>query len=256
MRTTLRQSLPAVFAVLLIVAAWQLVTVVFDVPKYLLPSPVAVGEVLLHDYKLIAQHFFATLTITLAGFGVGVVYGVCFAILLGLADPLRRALEPLLVASQAIPPVIIAPLVIAMFGFGMGPKIMVVALAVFFPMAIGGAQAMRSTDRSRIDLLRAMGAGRWRQLFIVRLPSSLPALVSGMKIAASYVVFTAIVAEWIGSTEGLGVYLQRSQSSYQTAQIFAAVAVIAALGLVLFWISSVIGNSILSATRQLTYRKV
>ncbi|MBT1018129.1 ABC transporter permease [Canibacter sp. lx-72] len=256
MKRFMRQYLPAFVAVLLVILAWDLVTRFSDLPEYLLPSPGRVAAVLYEDYAVLAPHLKSTLFIATAGFIVGAVQGVVVSMLFGLVDPLRRALEPLLVATQAIPPVIIAPLVITLYGFGVYPKITVVALTVFFPIVIGGAQALRNADSAKINLLRAMGANRFQMLWWVRFPSAFPALIAGLKISASYVVFSAIVAEWMGSTAGLGVYLQRSQASYQTAQMFAAVILIAVTGLILFTVVSLIGNLILRKTRQLSSRKV
>lgn len=238
------------------VLLWALLVRVTDVPAYLLPAPSSVWEAAWGDRALLATHLAATLRITLAGFALGVVLGVAIAIVLGLSATLRRAVEPILIASQAIPPVVFAPLLIAAMGFGMWPKVLVVTLGAFFPVVIAASAAMRDADRYLVDLLVSMGASRLTVLRRVRLPGAVPSVVAGAKVAASYVVFSAIIAEWMGSSVGLGVYLQRSQASYKMDQLFAAVGIIAVLGVLLFWFSSLLGSVALARSRSTLNRKV
>lgn len=237
------------------VLLWGLLVRLTDAPAYLLPSPLSVWEAGWGDRALLGTHLLATLRIALTGFALGAVCGVGVGILLGLSGTLRRACEPLLIASQAIPPVVFAPILIAALGFGAFPKILVVTLGAFFPIAISASAAMRDADRYLVDLMVAMGASRFTVLRRVRLPGSVPAIVAGAKVAASYVAFSAIIAEWMGSSVGLGVYLQRSQASYKMDQLCAAVAVIAALGVLLFWLSSLIGDLVLARSRSTLTRK-
>lgn len=250
-----RQILPVLTALAGAVLLWGLIVRVTDVPAYLLPSPASVWAAGWGDRELLATHLAATITIALTGLACGAVCGVGVGVLLGLSATLRRAAEPLLIASQAIPPVVFAPILIALLGFGPLPKILVVTLGAFFPVAISAGAAMRGADRTLVDLLVSMGASRWSVLRRVRLPGAVPAIVSGVKVAASYVVFSAIIAEWMGSSVGLGVYLQRSQASYKMDQLLAAVGVIAALGVLLFWLSSLIGDLALTRTRATPNRK-
>lgn len=255
MRLLTRQILPVLLAVTGAVVLWALLVRITDVPAYLLPSPASVWEAAWGDRALLVTHLLATVQIAVAGFAAGTALGVGVAIALGLSGTLRRATEPLLIASQAIPPVIFAPILIAALGFGALPKILVVTLGAFFPVAISASAAMRDADRSLVDLLVSMGASRLTVLRRVRLPGSVPAIVAGTKVAASYVVFSAIIAEWMGSSVGLGVYLQRSQASYQMDQLFAAVGVIAVLGVLLFWLSTLIGELALARPRSTHTRK-
>src|SRR5690606_25576938 len=225
-------------------------------PEYLLPAPSSVWNAAWDSRALLGTHLFATVQVAVSGFVFGAVLGVGVAILLGLSDLLRRATEPILIASQAIPPVIFAPILIAAMGFGSWPKILVVTLGAFFPIAISASAAMRDADRYLVELLTSMGASRLTVLRRVRLPSSVPGIVAGARVSASYVVFSAIIAEWMGSSVGLGVFLQRSQASYRMDQLFAAVAVIAVLGLLLFWLSALIGDLMLMRSRTRPQRKV
>lgn len=255
MRTLTRQILPVLLAVAGLVLAWGLLVRLTDAPAYLIPSPTSVWAAGWGDRELLGSHLAATLRIALAGFTLGALAGVATGIALGLSATLRRAAEPLLIASQAIPPVVLAPILISAMGFGAFPKILVVALGAFFPIAISAAAAMRDADSSLVDLLVSMGASPFTVLRRVRLPGAIPAIVSGAKVAASYVVFSAIIAEWMGSSVGLGVYLQRSQASYRMDQLFAAVGVIAVLGVLLFWLVSLIGDTVLARFRSSLNRK-
>ncbi|NLT30329.1 MAG: ABC transporter permease [Propionibacterium sp.] len=251
MRVLLGQILPAVAAVLGLIVLWGLLVRLPGVPDYLLPAPERVWAVGWADRDLIGRHLWATVRIAVSGFVLGSVLGILVAIALTLWRPLRAATEPILIASQAIPPVIFAPILIAAMGFGAWPKILVVTLGAFFPVAISAGIAMREADRTLVDLLTSMGARRLTVLRRVRLPGAVPGIVGGAKISASYVVFSAIIAEWMGSSVGLGVYLQRSQASYRMDQLFAAVGVIAVLGVLLFWASALIGDLVLARNRAI-----
>ncbi|HLS49599.1 MAG TPA: ABC transporter permease [Actinomycetaceae bacterium] len=255
MNTLTRQVLPVLLTLIGAVALWDLVVRVTDAPVYLLPAPADVWAAGWGDRELLGAHLRATVQIAVTGFALGAALGVGIAIALGLSATLRRAVEPILIASQAIPPVVFAPILIAAMGFGAWPKILVVTLGAFFPVAISASAAMRDADRYLIDLLTSMGASRLTVLRRVRLPGAVPGVVAGVRVSATYVVFSAIIAEWMGSSIGLGVYLQRSQASYQMDQLFAAVAVIAILGVLLFWLSSLSGSLLLARSRSTLDRK-
>lgn len=256
MKFVTRQILPVLLAIIGVVLLWDLMVRITGVPEYLIPAPANVWDAGWESRAVLGHHLLATTKVAVSGFALGAVLGVGVALLLGLSGMLRRAAEPILIASQAIPPVIFAPIFIAAMGFGAWPKILVVTLGAFFPIAISASAAMRDADRYLVDLMTSMGASRFTVLRRVRLPSSVPGIVSGARVSASYVVFSAIIAEWMGSSAGLGVYLQRSQASYRLDQLFAAVVVIAVLGVLLFWFSAFIGDLVLLRSRSRLHRKV
>lgn len=256
MKVLKRQVFPVLLAVTGAVVLWDLLVRITGAPDYLLPAPTQVWAAAWGDRALLGEHLVATVRIAVVGFGLGTVLGIGLAVLLGISDGARRAAEPILIASQSIPPVIFAPLLITAMGFGAWPKILVVTLGAFFPVAISASTAMRDADSYLIDLMVSMGASRYTVLRRVRLPGAVPGIVAGAKVAASYVVFSAIIAEWMGASVGLGVYLQRSQASYRMDQIFAAVVLIAVLGVLLFWLSSFIGDLALARSRSTIDRKV
>ncbi len=233
-RRVVRVALPPVTAVVAAVVAWHVAVTVLDVPDYQVPTP---GEVWSAGWRTrdpLGGHLRATLGVALVGLGAGAAAGVLLAVVLAVSTPLRRAAEPILVVSQSVPAVVLAPLFAVWFGFGSGPKVLVVALVAFFPIAISTLEGLRGADPDLVELLRGLGAGRVDTLRRVRIPAALPGFFAGARVAAAYAVFGAVVAEWMGASEGLGVYLQRSQASFRTAQIFAAVGLVAVAGIVLF----------------------
>lgn len=175
-----------------------------------------------------------TLQETFLGFAVSLTVAWVLAVAIDFSPWLRRALMPLLVASQTIPIIAIAPLMIIWFGFGLMPKVMVIALVTFFPVAVGLIDGFNLTDRDAANLLRSMGANRWKQFVYVRLPSALPSFFTALRIGIAYAVTGAIFAEYIGAREGLGIYMATMKNSFRTDLVLAAVAVTALLSVGLF----------------------
>lgn len=222
----------ALFGVTL--ALWQLATWHFRIPAWLLPSPVLVARTLSSQRGLLWDNTFTTLTETLLGFFLAVVLGGLAAVLLHFSSWIRRVLEPWLVISQTVPLLAFAPLLAVWFGFGLLPKVLVVFLVTFFPVVVNLADALASTDVDMLRLVRSLGASRLRVLWEVELPSALPSLFSGIRLAAAYAVSGAVVAEWTGATRGLGTLMLTSASQFETAETFAAIAVVSAMGVSLY----------------------
>ena len=174
------------------------------------------------------------------GFGLAVVAGVLFAVPLHLSTPLRQAFYPVLVASQTIPIIVIAPILVVWFGFGAGPKLAIVALVCFFPVTVNTLDGLRSVDPEVIKMMRTLDAGRLAILRRVELPYSMPLLMSGLKIAAVIAAIGAVFGEWAGSDEGLGHLILISQSQLQTARVFAAITVLAVFAIGLFLLLTLI----------------
>lgn len=204
-----------------------------DVPDYVMPAPSEVAAALVGNAEVIAGHTASTITTAVLGLTAGTVLGVGLAVAMSASAPLRAALYPLVVVSQSIPMVVLAPLFVVWFGFGPLPRLLVVALVAFFPVAVATVSGLSSADRDQVDLVRAMGGSRREVTRHVLVPGALPSLFTGLKVAASYAMFGAVVGEWIGASSGLGLYLERSRASFATDQMFAAVLVIAAISVVL-----------------------
>ena len=213
---------------------WQLVAWGLRVPKWLLPSPTQIVGAGVATWQLLAWHSAQTVAETGLGLVLAIGGGFGLAVAIDLSPTLRRTLYPLLVASQTIPIMALAPLLVIWFGYGTASKAVVVGLVCFFPIAVATADGLRAADPELLALLRSMGATR-RQVFLkVRLPGALPGFFSGLKIAITYSVIGAIIGEWVGAGRGLGVYMLRSSNSFLTEQVFAAIAVTSLLSIALF----------------------
>ena len=225
---------PAALLIVFLLAAWQIATAVWDIQPWLLPSPSDIAAASVEARSLLVPHILQTALETVAGFAAALLAGLALALLMDTSSALRRAVYPLLVVSQTIPVIAIAPLLVIWFGYGLLPKVIVVALVCFFPIVVGAADGLRSTDPDLISLLQSMGATR-RQIFLkVRVPASLPGLFTGIKVAIAYSVVGAIIGEWVGASRGLGVFMLRASNSFRTDWVFASIAVVSLLSLILF----------------------
>jgi ABC-type nitrate/sulfonate/bicarbonate transport system permease component len=240
-----REYLPAAGALLLLLLIWQGLTFWQGIPSWILPAPTEILGATWQNYPLLAPHVLQTLKQVALGLILAVGAGVALAALLDLSSWLRQALYPLLIASQTIPILALAPLLIVWFGFGLAPKVFIVALFCFFPIAINTADGLSAADPDLLALLRAMGASRRQIWSKVRLPASLPYFFSGLRIAATYSVTGAIIGEWVGASQGLGIYMLRSANAFRTAQVFSAILIASLLSLILFLLVFLIERALL-----------
>ena len=228
----------AVIVALLVIwelaARWDLIADALQIKPFLIPAPSDVADSLWTDRSLLAEDAWVTAQEVLLGFALALALGFCFAVVLHLSDTLRRAFYPLLVASQSVPMIAIAPILIVWLGFGLGPKLAIIALVCFFPITVNTLDGLRSVDPELPRMMRTLDAGRGRILSRVEIPSALPYLLSGAKIAAAISVIGAVFGEWAGADQGLGHLILIAQGQLQTARVFAAVAVLSALALALF----------------------
>jgi len=234
-----RVVLPAAVIVLLLgawelAAQWDLIADALDIKPFLIPAPSDVAQSLWEDRSLLATDAWVTVQEVLLGFAIALVLGFAFAIALHLSDTLRRAFYPLLVASQTVPVIAIAPILVVWLGFGIGPKLAIIALVCFFPITVNTLDGLRSVDPELPRMMRTLDAGRARTLTRVEVPSALPFLISGAKIAAAISVIGAVFGEWSGADEGLGHLILVAQGQLQTARVFAAVFVLSMLAIILF----------------------
>jgi len=233
-RITLANTIPALALLAALVLLWQWYASQPDIDAQILPTPLAVWGVLVGQRDIIWEHMLVTLQETLIGFALALAAGVAFGTLIDFSPWLRRAIYPLLVASQTIPIITLAPLLVLWFGFGLVSKSIVVLLVCFFPIVVALADGLRSADPELIRLFRAFGAGPVRIFWSVRLPGALPSLFSGVRIAIAYSVIGAIFGEYVGASAGLGFYMQLKQHSFATAGVLAAIVVTALLSIALF----------------------
>jgi ABC-type nitrate/sulfonate/bicarbonate transport system permease component len=230
----LRNMLPPAVASVLFLLIWQIYIVASGLPRVVLPSPVAVGEALIADIPILLHHSKVTLIETFAGFAAALAVGLLFALLIDRSTLLRRAIYPLLVASQTVPVIAYAPLLVIWFGYEILPKVLVVLLFCFFPVTVAALDGLRAADHDLLRLFRTFGASEWQIFFKVRVPHALPAIFSGVRIAITYAVSSAVVGEYVGAVDGLGIYIQRVKNSFQVDRVFAAILVIALVSVGLF----------------------
>lgn len=230
----IRHILPAVVLVVVGVVIWQIYVQVSGIRPQILPSPVRVLEQGYANREVIAGHAASTLQVTLLGFALSLAVAWTLATAVDFSPWLRRALVPLLVVSQTLPIIAIAPLMIIWFGFGVLPKLLVVALVTFFPMTLGLIEGFASADRQSDALLRSMGANRRQQFRYVRLPSAMPRFFTSLRIGITYAVVGAVFSEYVGASSGLGIYMSQQKNSFRTDLVLAAVLVTALLSITLF----------------------
>lgn len=218
---------------MLLLAVWQLVSASGLVPGYMLPSPVQVVRAFVGDFALLCENAKITLEEAFFGLVLGIAIGFVFAMLMDTFSWLHRAVYPLLVISQTIPTVAIAPLLVLWFGYEMTPKIILIVIATFFPITVGLLDGFRAADPDAINLLRSMGAGKWQIFRYIKYPSALPQFFSGLRIASAYAVVGAVISEWLGGFGGLGVYMTRVKKAFAFDKMFAVIFLISAISLVL-----------------------
>jgi ABC-type nitrate/sulfonate/bicarbonate transport system permease component len=215
-------------------ARWDLIAEALAIEPFLVPAPSDVAEALWRDRELLAENAWVTLQEVVLGFAIAALAGFAFALALHLSPVLRRAFYPLLIASQTIPVIAIAPILVVWLGFGLGPKLAIVALICFFPITVNTLDGLRSVDPDLPRMMRTLDARRGQILRRVEIPSALPYLFSGAKIAIVISVIGAVFGEWSGADDGLGHLILVSQGQLLTARVFAAVVVLSAIALTLF----------------------
>jgi putative hydroxymethylpyrimidine transport system permease protein len=219
-------------------AQWDLLADALGIEPFLVPAPSEIAEALWEDRELLAEDGWVTLQEVLLGFALAVFAGVLLAIPLHLSATLRSAFYPLLVASQTVPIIVIAPILVVWFGFGIGPKLAIIALICFFPITVNTLDGLRSVDPDLVKLMRTLDAGRWQIFRRVEAPTALPYFFSGAKIAVAVAVIGAVFGEWAGSDSGLGHLMLQASAQLLTARLFAAVVVLSAFAIGLFWLLS------------------
>lgn len=236
----MRRYGPPALLLLLAVAGWQGVASLDSVDDLTLASPVETWQALRDDFGLLMDNAWVTLTEVLLGLAIALAAGAGGAILMHLIRPLREAAYPLLVASQAIPIVVLAPLFVLAFDYGIGPKLAIVALICFFPITVNLLDGLRSVDPELLKLMRSLGASRLATLWKVELPSSLPFLFSGLKIAATVSVIGAVFGEWAGADEGLGRLVLLGNNQLQTPRVYAGIVILTLMAVTLFALAALL----------------
>jgi NitT/TauT family transport system permease protein/putative hydroxymethylpyrimidine transport system permease protein len=237
-----------------LIGAWQIaastgaIADALSLESYLVPSPAEVASSLWENRELLAENAWVTLREMLLGILAALAVGLAFAVAMSRWRPIRDAAYPLIVASQTIPIVVIAPILVVWFGYGIGPKVLIVALICFFPITVNALDGLRSVDPAAIKLMRSLDASRWQRFRRAEAPAALPSVFTGIKIAVVIAPIGAVFAEWSGSSAGLGHLIQSDTAYFEVARQFATVAVLSAIALAL------IGLTALAERRVVTWR--
>ena len=228
----MKKLLPGII-IFALLAIWEVCVRVFAIPLYVLPAPTQVVSAFFTDLPALWRHALASMAEALLGMGIALAASLILGILMDAFPTFKRSIYPILVITQTVPMLVLAPIFIIYMGFGLAPKILTVTLMCFFPIVVSFADGMAQVHDGYIHLLRAYGASRLQIYTMAKIPASLPSLLSGLKVAATYSVSGAVVGEWIASKEGLGYYLLRVKNNYMLDKVFACVLVIILLSLLM-----------------------
>jgi putative hydroxymethylpyrimidine transport system permease protein len=240
LRSAGRKYLSAVALTVALLVAWELIVRLGHVPEYLLPAPTQILADLKTDWVILWPAMLVTLKEVVIGFVIATVAGVGLAVVLHLYGPLRRAMYPILIGSQTIPIVVLAPILVILLGYGILPKLVIVALICFFPIVVNGIDGLRAVDEDFIRMMYTLDATRWGIFRRVEFPGALPSFFSGMRIAATFAAIGAVFGEWSGSNAGLGYVMLEATPNLLTARIFAAILMLTVISLVLFGLVSLL----------------
>lgn len=241
--------IPVIFIILLL-AGWEYTVILRSIPDWILPGPAQIVRTLVDNATVIAKHAQSTLIECLAGFALAIVFSFIVAFLMDEISLFRKAFYPLIVASQTIPIVSVAPLFIIWFGYGMLPKVIVVVLVCFFPIAISLLSGLASVDNDYLELFRSMQASRLKIFRMVKLPLAMPSFFAGLRISAAYSVMGAVIGEWLGAKQGLGTYMTLAQRSFQIDRVFAAILAVTVMSAALFALVSFIERLVIPWNRM------
>jgi ABC-type nitrate/sulfonate/bicarbonate transport system permease component len=245
--------LPALLLAVLI-GAWQIAAStgflanVLNVEDLLVPSPAAIASAALDNRSLLLENAWVTLREILLGIGCALVVGIAFAVAMHLSGFILRSTYPLVIASQTIPIIALAPILVIWFGFGIVPKVLVVALVCFFPITVATLHGLSSVDPEARKLMRTLYASRWQIFRRLSAPTALPHLFTGIKISIVFAPIGAVFGEWVGASSGLGHQILQDNAQLETARVFAAIGILSAIALALF------GLTVLAERRVVRWR--
>ncbi|MBQ2288459.1 MAG: ABC transporter permease [Lachnospiraceae bacterium] len=223
----------SISAIVLILILWQGISSLGIVDSFMLPSPVQVMKAFISEFPMLMENAGVTLAEAFLGLLIGVAFGCVMAVLMDRFEPLYKAFYPLIVLTQTVPTVAIAPLLVLWFGYEMTPKVILIVITTFFPITVGLLNGFRSVDSDAINLLRAMGAGQAQIFKYIKLPGAMSQFFAGLRISASYAVVGAVISEWLGGFGGLGVYMTRVKKAFSFDKMFAVIFLISIISLLL-----------------------
>ncbi|QXE20162.1 ABC transporter permease [Clostridium sp. 001] len=231
--------------IVIVVLIWQLTINFAHVPQYIIPSPLDILKTLVSDFQNIMENTQTTLYESFIGFFISIIFSFILAVIMDSFEIVRKSIYPILLISQTIPTIAIAPLFIIWFGFGVLPKIIVVVMVCFFPIVVSLVDGFEKVDRDYINLFSTMKASKLQTFYHLKLPYAMVNFFSGLKIAATYMIMSAIIGEWLGGDNGIGVYMVRAKNAYQLDKVFASILVIVIVSIIIIYIIDFIGKKII-----------
>ena len=238
-------------ALAVIILIWLLCCDFEIVPAYMLPSPIDVGKAFADNFAIMLKQASYTLQEAVYGLGIGIILAFIVATLMDRFSFIYKAVYPILIITQTIHAIAIAPLLVLWMGFGMAPKITLVVITTFFPISIGLLDGFQSADGDEINMMRSMGANRLQIFRHIKLPSATGSFFSGLRISASYAVVGAVISEWLGGFYGLGVYMTRVKKAYAFDKMFAVIVFISVISLLLMALISVLQKAAMPWERKI-----
>lgn len=238
------------FLLVLLLIAWESATAILKIEKWLLPAPSAIFIEGIESFHNLLGHLLSTTELAISGFLIGSCIGLLIAATLHLFSGVKDAVYPLLILSQNIPIIVLAPLLVIWFGFGMLPKLIVISLVCFFPVAVASLDGLRQTPYELKHYFKMMGAGNRQLFWKLELPHSIPSIFSGLKISATYSVMGAVISEWLGAKSGIGVYMTLASSAFRTDRVFVAIFIIMGMSLLFFGIITLLERYLVSWKRK------
>lgn len=222
--------------IIIILILWQIMSVIGIIPKFMLPSPLAVVKAFIKDLPLLMLHTKVTLIEAFLGLGIGIILGFVMAVIMDKYNFAYKAIYPVLVITQTVPTVAIAPLLVLWLGYGILPKVTLIVITSFFPITVGLLDGFKATDKDALNLMKTMGATPFQNFVLLKIPSSMGYFFASLRISVSYSIIGAVVAEWLGGFEGLGVYMTRVRKSYSFDKMFAVIFFISIISLLLMYL--------------------
>jgi ABC-type nitrate/sulfonate/bicarbonate transport system permease component len=234
MRVMIWKSWRPILVLLLLFILWEVVVTLLEIDQWILPVPTKIISEAISGWGNFYPDLLATTRIAIYGFVMGAFFGTLIAVVLHLVPGLRESIYPLLILSQNVPIIVLAPLLVIWFGFGLLPKIIVITLVCFFPITVAAIDGFRQVPQPLVHYMKMAGATNRQLFWKLEWPYALPAIFSGLKISATYSVMGAVISEWIGAENGIGVYMTLASSSFRTDRVFVAIGAIMILSLLFF----------------------
>src|SRR5881227_1962096 len=223
-----------ILLIALLLVLWQLAILIFRIPPYLIPAPLDVVKQLYLEWPRLWRETLVTTYATLGGFALSIAFGIPMALMIAYSRTIESFVYPLLVFSQSVPKIAIAPLFVVWFGFGIIPKVIAAFMLGFFPVVVSTVVGFKSVDPDMLDLARSMKASRWQTFLHISLPNAMPSIFAGLKVSVTLAVVGAVVGEFVGSNSGIGYLLQIANGNFDLPLMFAALTVLSAIGVLLF----------------------